>query len=104
MDELNNNVLSFFDGIVSRWEKENFASTPDKLVCAFFPYINFLSFTFPIYFSINGTTMFAEWYTLDLLKDEQILLRFWDTYHLEMRGLKAMGETCAVSSWHACLS
>lgn len=36
-------------------------------------------------------------YTLDLLKDEQIILRFWDTYHLEMRGLKAMGETCGLA-------
>ena len=32
-----------------------------------------------------------------------MLLRFWDTYHLEMRGLKAMGETAglpkAVGDW-----
>lgn len=38
-------------------------------------------------------------YTLDLLdKDtEQIKLRFWDTFHLEMGGLKAMGETCGIA-------
>lgn len=35
-------------------------------------------------------------YTLDLLVEEQIVLRFWDTYHLEMRGLAAMGETCGL--------
>lgn len=38
-------------------------------------------------------------YTLDLLDKETNapLLRFWDTFHLEMRGLKAMGETCGLS-------
>lgn len=36
-------------------------------------------------------------------KEDKILLRFWDTFYLEMRGLKAMGETCglpkAVGDW-----
>lgn len=36
-------------------------------------------------------------YTLDLLKDGIKVLRIWDTFHLEMRGLKAMGETCGVA-------
>ena len=36
-------------------------------------------------------------YTLDLYKDEKVVLRFWDTYHLEMRGLSAMGETAGLS-------
>ena len=38
-------------------------------------------------------------YTLDLYKreGERIALRFWDTYHLEMRGLSAMGRTCGLS-------
>lgn len=35
-------------------------------------------------------------YTLDLIKDDKTVLRFWDTYHLEMRGLAAMGETCGI--------
>lgn len=35
-------------------------------------------------------------YTLDLYSDENHVLRFWDTYHLEMRGLAAMGETCGL--------
>ena len=42
-------------------------------------------------------------YTLDLMEENNIVLRFWDTYHLEMRGLAAMGETCgiekAVGDW-----
>ena len=36
-------------------------------------------------------------YTLDLFSDENHVLRFWDTYHLEMRGLSAMGETCGLA-------
>lgn len=35
-------------------------------------------------------------YTLDLFKDGKMVLRFWDTYHLEMRGLAAMGQTCGL--------
>lgn len=42
-------------------------------------------------------------YTLDLTIRGRILLRFWDTFHLEMRGLAAMGDTCgfekAVGDW-----
>lgn len=37
-------------------------------------------------------------YTLDLLgEDEKPILRFWDTYHLEMRGLSAMGSTAGLA-------
>lgn len=35
-------------------------------------------------------------YTLDLKLNGGIVLRFWDVYHLEMRGLAAMGETCGL--------
>lgn len=35
-------------------------------------------------------------YVLDLVKDGRKVLRIWDTFHLEMRGLRAMGETCGV--------
>lgn len=36
-------------------------------------------------------------YTLDLVDDDgKPLLRFWDTYHLEMRGLAAMGATAGL--------
>lgn len=35
-------------------------------------------------------------YTLDLKREDKLVLRFWDTYHLEMRGLAAMGETCGL--------
>ena len=36
-------------------------------------------------------------YTLDLMDEGETVLRFWDTFHLEMRGLKAMGDTCGLA-------
>ena len=42
-------------------------------------------------------------YTLDLLQGGDVVCRFWDTFYLEMGGLRAMGETCglpkAVGDW-----
>lgn len=44
-------------------------------------------------------------YTLDLCtgENEEVVCRFWDTFYLEMGGLRAMGETCglpkAVGDW-----
>ena len=42
-------------------------------------------------------------YTLDLCAGGDVVCRFWDTFYLEMGGLRAMGETCglpkAVGDW-----
>lgn len=42
-------------------------------------------------------------YTFDLCVDGDVVCRFWDTFYLEMGGLRAMGETCglpkAVGDW-----
>lgn len=37
-------------------------------------------------------------YVVDLYEPDtdNMVLRFWDTFHLEMRGLKAMGKTCGL--------
>lgn len=35
-------------------------------------------------------------YTLDLVKDGRVYLRFWDTFHLERNGLAAMGNVAGV--------
>lgn len=43
-------------------------------------------------------------YTIDLYSEDNHVLRFWDCFHLEMRGLRAMGETAglekAVGDWN----
>lgn len=36
-------------------------------------------------------------YTVDLYEGEKKVCRFWDTFHLEMNGLRAMGRTCGVA-------
>ena len=38
----------------------------------------------------------ANVYTLDLLVNGVVVLRFWDTFHLELNGLYAMGKACGV--------
>lgn len=52
--------------------------------------------------SVNAQTATSV-YTLDLYVDDNVVCRFWDTFYLEMSGLRAMGETCglpkAVGDW-----
>lgn len=52
---------------------------------------------------INAQTSTSA-YTVDLIKGKDVLLRFWDTFYLEMGGLRAMGEICglpkAVGDWN----
>lgn len=53
--------------------------------------------------AVNAQTSTSA-YTVDLLDDKgKVALRFWDTFYLEMCGLRAMGETCglpkAVGDW-----
>lgn len=47
--------------------------------------------------SANAQTATSA-YTVDLIDEtgKTVLLRFWDTFYLEMNGLKAMGEVCGV--------
>ena len=53
-------------------------------------------------FEVNAQTATSV-YTLDLLVNDVVVCRFWDTFYLEMGGLRAMGETCglpkAVGDW-----
>jgi hypothetical protein len=52
--------------------------------------------------NVNAQTATSV-YTLDLYVDDNVVCRFWDTFYLEMGGLRAMGETCglpkAVGDW-----
>ena len=51
---------------------------------------------------VNAQTATSA-YTVDLCVDDDVVCRFWDTFYLEMGGLRAMGETCglpkAVGDW-----
>lgn len=50
-----------------------------------------------------GAQTATSCYYVDLIKDGAEALRFWDTFYLELNGLRAMGETCgfakAVGDW-----
>lgn len=52
--------------------------------------------------NVNAQTATSV-YTLDLCIGDDVVCRFWDTFYLEMGGLRAMGETCglpkAVGDW-----
>ena len=52
--------------------------------------------------NVNAQTATST-YTIDLCVEGNVVCRFWDTFYLEMGGLRAMGETCglpkAVGDW-----
>lgn len=66
------------------------------------PMMEYLNANYDIKVNAQSST---NVYTLDLYipDTDKLVLRFWDTFHLEMRGLKAMGETAglpkAVGDW-----
>lgn len=45
--------------------------------------------------AVNAQTATSV-YTLDLCVGGDVVCRFWDTFYLEMGGLRAMGETCGL--------
>jgi len=66
------------------------------------PLMESLSCSYDIQVNAQSST---NVYTLDLYESDsdRLLLRFWDTFHLDMRGLERMGEVAglekAVGSW-----
>lgn len=106
--------VSFF-----RYEQEYMAKLEDyirwgltfdvvPIVCAYNlmfdlqPLMESLSCAYDIRVNAQSST---NVYTLDLYEtdSDRMLLRFWDTFHLDMRGLERMGEVAglpkAVGSW-----
>ena len=66
MDEIYNNILNLFNDVVSIWEKDNYPSTADKLIKAYFPYMDSGLLVFPILCFSAGKTEFIEWDVYDL--------------------------------------
>lgn len=52
-----------------------------------------LNFKYDMEINAQSTT---NAYTLDLLISGVKVLRFWDTFHLEMSGIEAMGQICGI--------
>lgn len=76
------------------------------IICAY----NLMFDLQPLMYELNGrwdmvasAQSATSAYTVDIVQDGVVKLRFWDTFYLEMRGLAKMGETCglpkAVGDW-----
>ena len=95
-------MLDYLDDLIEYGFERNFI----PIVCAY----NLMFDLQPLMFDMNNkyemrttaqTTTSA--YTVDVLLNGEPVLRFWDTFYLEMGGLKAMGEICglpkAIGDW-----
>lgn len=96
-------ALAYIDEIIEWGIKNNY--TP--IICAYNLMFDMQTLMFDLNMKYDmkaNAQSSTNVYTLDLMdSDGVVVLRFWDTYHLEMRGLSAMGETCglgkATGSW-----
>ena len=89
-------MINYIDKIIE-WGK---VSNKIPIICAYNlmfdmkPLMEKLSLKYKMNVTAQSTT---HVYTLDIIDNEcNILLRFWDTYYLEMNGLKTMGITCGL--------
>lgn len=95
-------MLQYVDELIEWGESNNHV----PVICAYNlmfdlqPLMHSLSMTHEM--KVNAQTSTSA-YTVDIVSGKQTLLRFWDTFYLEMGGLRAMGETCglpkAVGDW-----
>ena len=88
-------ALEYIDELINDGISKNYI----PIICAYNlmfdlqPIIHSLSKRYDIQANAQSST---NVYTLDLFRDDRNVLRFWDTYHLEMNGLDAMGRICGV--------
>lgn len=97
-------AISYIQFLIDCGESNNFV----PIVCAYNLMFDLQTIIYKLNVMYNmkvSAQSSTNVYTLDLfdINTDKILLRFWDTFHLEMRGLAAMGETCglpkAVGDW-----
>ena len=88
-------MLQYIDMLV-QWGRDN---TVTPIVCGYnlmFDLQTLMAALHAIYdIDVNAQSS-TNVYTLDLKIDGKRVLRFWDTFHLEMRGLAAMGRTAGL--------
>lgn len=97
-----NEFVSFVNGLV-RWgiaHKVIPVIAAYNLMFDLQPVLELLAETYDMEVNAQSST---NVYTLDLCLDGNNVLRFWDAFHLDMRGLAAMGAVCglpkATGSW-----
>lgn len=95
-------ALAYIDGLISYGSEHDYVPVIAAYNLMFDMQTLMLALTRSYTISVNAQTATSV-YTLDLCVDDNVVCRFWDTFYLEMGGLRAMGETCglpkAVGDW-----
>lgn len=95
-------ALAYIDDLISYGSEHDYVPVIAAYNLMFDMQTLMLALTRSYTISVNAQTATSV-YTLDLCVDDNVVCRFWDTFYLEMGGLRAMGETCglpkAVGDW-----
>jgi hypothetical protein len=95
-------ALAYIDDLISYGSEHDYVPVIAAYNLMFDMQTLMLTLTRSYTISVNAQTATSV-YTLDLCVDGNVVCRFWDTFYLEMGGLRAMGETCglpkAVGDW-----
>lgn len=95
-------ALAYIDDLISYGSEHDYVPVIAAYNLMFDMQTLMLALTRSYTISVNAQTATSV-YTLDLCVDDKVVCRFWDTFYLEMGGLRAMGETCglpkAVGDW-----
>lgn len=95
-------ALAYIDGLIAYGGEHDYVPVIAAYNLMFDMQTLMLALTNSYTISVNAQTATSV-YTLDLYVDGNVVCRFWDTFYLEMGGLRAMGETCglpkAVGDW-----
>lgn len=95
-------ALAYIDDLISYGSEHDYVPVIAAYNLMFDMQTLMLALTRSYTISVNAQTATSA-YTLDLCVDDNVVCRFWDTFYLEMGGLRAMGETCglpkAVGDW-----
>lgn len=97
-----NDALAYIDDLISYGSEHDYVPVIAAYNLMFDMQTLMLALTQSYTITVNAQTVTSV-YTLDLCIDGNVVCRFWDTFYLEMGGLRAMGETCglpkAVGDW-----
>lgn len=95
-------ALAYIDDLIAYGSEHDYVPVIAAYNLMFDMQTLMLALTSSYTISVNAQTATSV-YTLDLYVDGNVVCRFWDTFYLEMGGLRAMGETCglpkAVGDW-----
>lgn len=95
-------ALAYIDALIAYGSEHDYVPVIAAYNLMFDMQTLMLALTRSYTISVNAQTATSV-YTIDLYVDDNVVCRFWDTFYLEMGGLRAMGEICglpkAVGDW-----